>query len=260
MQLTAEQREFFQREGYLRLEALTDAEDVARLREIYDDLFARQAGRDQGDGFDLAGTDEDGKAAALPQILHPDKYAPALLESRLLANATELVKQLLGPDAEARFFHAIYKPAHHGAPTPWHQDAAYGSPDVILQNVSIWVPLQEANEQNGGLQFVPRSQELDVVTHRPINDDPRVHGLEVHPDELWRVQENVVSCPLPAGGCTVHGPYMLHYAPPNHSDIPRRALILTTNLPKIPRDTPRRFPWLEHRQTARQARAETGGA
>ncbi|NIP93962.1 MAG: phytanoyl-CoA dioxygenase family protein, partial [Akkermansiaceae bacterium] len=38
-------------------------EDVAFLREIYDRLFAERRGREEGNQFDLAGTDEEGKEA-----------------------------------------------------------------------------------------------------------------------------------------------------------------------------------------------------
>ena len=51
--LTHEQIDFYQREGYLALEALTTQEEVAWLRTIYDRLFAERAGREAGDQFDL---------------------------------------------------------------------------------------------------------------------------------------------------------------------------------------------------------------
>jgi hypothetical protein len=65
----------------------------------------------------------------------------------------------------------------------------------------------------------------------------------------------VVSCPLPPGGATFHGPYMLHHTPPNRSSIPRRALILNAGLPPEPRSKPLEFPWAEQRMTARDRRA-----
>ncbi len=252
--LSDEQLAFYEREGYIAVEALTTPEEVAELREIYDRLFAERAGRDEGMQFDLAGTDEDGKEAALPQILQPAKYAPQLNETQLLKNATMLTKQLLGDDAQCAFAHAIYKPPRIGAETPWHQDAAYWPPDSIYRSISIWVPLQEASLENGCMWFVPRSQEMDVVRHRSINNDPRVHGLELHPDELGKT-EGAVACPLPPGGCTIHGAYTLHYAGANRSHIPRRALILSGSAPGRKRERPVRFEWLEEKQTARMERA-----
>src|SRR5512133_423831 len=93
--LSTDQIEQFREKGYLALPSLTDQEDVARLRLAYDRIFNEMAGRDRGDQFDLAGTDEEGKRQSLPQILHPAQYAPEMNESTLLVNASHVAKQLL---------------------------------------------------------------------------------------------------------------------------------------------------------------------
>ncbi len=253
--LTEPQVRFFHDQGYLAIPGLTSEDDVASLRASYDRIFSERAGRDLGDHFDLAGRDEEPGKESLPQILHPAKYAPEMNASELLGNATRVAKQLLGPDATCEFAHAIFKPAGFGAETPWHQDAAYWSPDMRYTALSIWVPLQEATEENGCMQFVPSSHTLDVVRHRSINDDPRIHGLEVHPEEVSRIGK-FVSCPLPPGGATFHGPYMLHHTGPNRSRIPRRALILNAGLPPAKRSRPLHFPWMEGKTTARDERAK----
>ena len=249
--LTQDQIDFYRREGYLSIERLTTPEDVAKLRVSYDRIFDQQAGRDTGDQFDLAGTDEDGKKAALPQILNPAKYAPEMDESLLLANAKALVCDLFGPKAMMSFGHAILKPAGIGAPTPWHQDAAYwpGHLDYVDQ-ISIWVPLQDTPVEMGCMQFVPRShQDGQIARHQHINNDPRIHGLELPADEMHRVKD-VAVCPLPAGGATVHGGYTLHYTAPNRSTGPRRALILTGGLPATKRTTVLVHKWQEEERSS----------
>jgi len=253
--LTQDQKDQFHRDGYLSIAHLTTEEDVAKLRASYDRIFSQRAGREEGNQFDLAGTDEEGKEAALPQILSPAKYAPEMNDSLLLANANQLVRDLFGPEATCGFAHAIYKPARTGAETPWHQDAAYWDEYKDYPNtVSIWVPLQEATLENGCMQFVPGSHKTEtVLEHRSIGGDPRVHGLELHPDLMDHVKE-AVACPLPPGGCTVHGGHALHYTAPNRSDIPRRALILMGGLPPVERQTPRECPWQKAKQTARLER------
>ena len=257
--LTPEQIEQFKDEGYLAIEALTTQEDVAFLRKIYDRLFAERRGREEGKQFDLAGTDEEGKAAALPQILGPARYAPELNDSLLLKNCSMALSQIYGQPVEAQFAHAILKPPHHGAPTPWHQDAAYWDPTVINTSISVWVPLQEATLENGCMHFVPGSHKLDVLAHRPINNDPRIHGLELEPQILDQATQGAVACPLPPGGATFHGGYTLHYAPANRSDMPRRALILGGSMGTTPRKKPVTFPWQENRKTAREERALEAG-
>ncbi len=218
--LTEDQIAFYHREGYLALDALTTQEEVAWLRDIYDRLFANRAGREVGDQFDLAGPDEEGQEAALPQILNPAKYA-------------------------------IFKPARTGAPTPWHQDEAYWNPAVEYNALSIWIPLQPATLENGCMQFVPGSHKQEVLTHHCINNDPRIHGLEVDSADT----STAVACPLPPGGATIHHNRTLHYTGPNRSEIPRRAYILAFGLPIKPRSEPRDFYWNTQKQTPREQRA-----
>ena len=250
--LTQEQIDFYHREGYLVLEAITTPDEVAWLREIYDRLFAERAGREFGDQFDLGGTDEEDKPAVLPQILSPSKYAPELKEGLYRVNALAIARQLLGPEVQYQGEHAIFKPARYGAETPWHQDEAYWNPAMDYNAFSLWMPLQEATLENGCMQFVPRSHTWDVLPHHCIGNDPRIHGLEVDKADI----STAVACPLPPGGATLHHNRTLHYTGPNRSEIPRRAYILGFGLPPIPAQEPRDYYWNRMKQTPREQRAQ----
>jgi ectoine hydroxylase-related dioxygenase (phytanoyl-CoA dioxygenase family) len=254
IQITPAQIDFFHREGYLVIPTITTPEEVARIREIYDGLFVRQAGREEGNQFDLAGADEEGATAALPQILMPVKYAPDLAHTLYRANALAISRQLFGPSSAYKGEHAIFKPARYGAETPWHQDEAYWNPELDYNEGSFWMPLQEATPENGCMYFIPGSHRLEVLPHHSINNDPRIHGLEV--DMSFVDLSQAVACPLPAGGATVHAARTLHYTPPNRSAIPRRAYILGFGTEQTRREAVRRFPWNEMKQTAREVRAE----
>jgi hypothetical protein len=228
-------------------------QEIAELKAIYDDLFSRRAGREEGNQFDLAGSDEDGKEAALPQILDPVRYAPKLGEGQYLLTANEIVKQLLGPEASVAIAHAIFKPAGIGAATPWHQDEAYWDPSLSYCSVSVWMPLQEATVENGCLWFMPGSNRWPVVPHHSIGGDVRVHGLEI---EDATVINGPVACPLLPGGITIHLNRTAHFAGPNQSGTPRRALIMMGGLASAPFPVKRSFPWNEVKQTAREERSQ----
>lgn len=251
--LTPEQIAFYLENGYLSIPNLMPLEEVEWMREVYDRLFQERAGRDVGDQFDLAGTDEDDQAAVLPQILGPAKYAPELKDSQLWVNAAHVVKQLLGEEASFGDGHMIFKPARIGAETPWHQDEAYWDPSLDYESLSIWVPLQEATVDNGCMWFVPRTHNQEVREHRSVGGNVRIHALEmIAPPSM----EEAVACPLPPGGATFHSSRTFHYTGPNRSDVDRRAYILGGGLPATPREDDRRFPWNEIKQTARAAREE----
>lgn len=250
--LSAGQIDHFQEHGYLAIDALTTQDEISVMRDLYDDLFARQTGRGSGDHFDLAGPDEDGKPAHLPQLLNPAKYAPEFADLQCRRSALAMARQLLGEQTMAQGDHAILKPAGSGATTPWHQDEAYWNPDLEYRALSVWIPLQEATLANGCMHFIPGSHRLEVLPHHAINHDPRIHGLEVD-DPVDTT--HAVPCPLPPGGATFHLSRTLHYTGANRTESPRRAYILMFGVPPRPHPGTRRFPWLEARQTAREVRA-----
>jgi ectoine hydroxylase-related dioxygenase (phytanoyl-CoA dioxygenase family) len=248
--LTQEQGAQFHEQGYLHLDRLAEAEEIAWVREIYDRLFADRVGWDGGQQFDLAGTDDPKAKPRLPQLMNPAAFAPKLEKAAFRSCALEIARQLLGPHAERGDEHAICKPATDGAATPWHQDEAYWDPAFAYEGLSIWVPLQEATLVNGCMQFIPGSNHREILSHHSINHDVRVHGLET--DEVD--PRRAVAVPLAAGGCTIHHCRTLHFAGLNRSGEPRRAYILTFRNPPIRLDAPRDFPWLTARRTARLER------
>lgn len=251
--LTEEQIAFYHENGFLSIPRIMPPEEVTTMRETYDRLFREHVGREVGDQFDLAGIDEEGAQAVLPQILGPAKYAPELADSQLWINAAHLVRQLLGAEASFGDGHMIFKPALIGAETPWHQDEAYWDPSLDYESLSIWVPLQEATVDNGCMWFVPGSHRYEVGEHRSVGGDPRIHALEMlQPPAM----EAAMACPLPPGGATFHASRTFHYTGPNRSAVDRRAYILSGGLPSKPRSDGRRFPWNEIKTTARQAREE----
>ena len=211
------------------------------MRKAYDLIFEQRAGRGEGMEFDLAGTDEEGKPADLPQILNPKRYSEELRDTLYEANALHISRQLLGEDVKPRGSHAIFKPAKHGAPTPWHQDEAYWNPSVQADSLSVWMPLQEATLENGCMEFIPKSHTFDVKPHHHIDNNPKIHGLEV--DDGIIDPSRAVACPLPQGGATFHMSRVFHYTGPNHSDIPRRAFILGFGIEGEQLAKPRDFYW-----------------
>ena len=120
--LTDAQVNSFQRDGFLRIESLVDTAEVATLLGLYDELFQRHGGFQEGDRIEL---NADVERAPLPQIVNPERYAPRLIEGSAYRNASEVARQLLGPEVRPTGNHAILKPARIGGATPWHQDEAY---------------------------------------------------------------------------------------------------------------------------------------
>jgi ectoine hydroxylase-related dioxygenase (phytanoyl-CoA dioxygenase family) len=247
--LTEKQITFYHQHGYLAIDAIMPAAEIPVLRELYDHLFDPSHPLANMGKHDLAGTGDLTAKAALPQILQPAKFEPALLATQLVANIKAMMRQLHGIETKMVGDHAINKPPHNGAATPWHQDEAYWNPAVDYSSLSVWVPLQPATLQNGCMHFVPQSHRLEVIPHRPIGDNPHTPGLEVAPGAYDF--QNAVACELPAGGATFHSGRTLHYTPPNNSDDFRRAYIAMGSASETPREVPRAFPWQQRQAAAR---------
>ena len=246
---------FFCERGYLVIESITTPDEVGSLREIYDRLFDERAGRDEGNQYDLAGTDEEDAPAKLPQIVNPVNYAPELADTLFRINSAEVGRRLLGEEAEYQGEHAIMKPPEIGEAAPWHQDEAYWKGELEYDSLSVWMALQDTTVESGCMQFIPGSHLGDVLPHHTIGHDPRIHGLEV--DEVD--DSGAVACPIPAGGATIHHCRTLHYTGPNRTDTTRRAYIHTLATPYKSRSEPRDFYWQRTRQTARDERRRRAG-
>jgi len=191
--------------------------------------------------------DEDDVAPVLPQIINPVNYAPELRQTQFRANALALARQLLGPTVTPAFEHAILKPAERGAATPWHQDEAFRvDPNFEYQQLSIWMPLQEATLENGCMVYIPGTNKGEVLPHRSPGSDPKVHAIEC---AGGFDPADAVPCPLPAGGATLHAGRTLHHAGPNRTELPRRAYVLGFEVPPKPCQ-PRDFYWNRDKQTA----------
>jgi ectoine hydroxylase-related dioxygenase (phytanoyl-CoA dioxygenase family) len=233
--MTNAQAASFHRDGFLRIEALTDEAELTLLLGLYDGLFRREAGFDAGDRIDLA--PEPGRKP-LPQIVNPERYAPRLVEGLAYRNAREIARQLLGPGCVPTGNHAILKPARIGGDTPWHQDEAYWDPRFAHRAVSVWLALQPATIENGCMRFITGSHRGPVLPHELISADS--HGLRAI-GELPDAPEAI--CELPAGGATLHDGRTLHAAGPNLSAQPRRALVFGFGLAPALLDTPQHYPW-----------------
>jgi ectoine hydroxylase-related dioxygenase (phytanoyl-CoA dioxygenase family) len=248
--LGREQIDLFHEQGYLAIPEVTTLEEVAFLRKLFERLFTQRVGRDEGAQFDMVSYDDDDTPPSLPQIINPVNYAPELRNTLFRVNAFAIAKQLLGPTATPAFEHAILKPPERGAATPWHQDeASRADPNFDYQQLSIWMPLQEATPENGCIQYIPGTNKGEVLEHR--SPDARVHAIEC---AGGFDPADAVPCPLPAGGATMHSGRTLHYAGPNRTSMPRGAYVLAFEVPPKPSAQRRDFYWNRDKQAANLVR------
>lgn len=251
--LSEEQLAAFRRDGFLLVEGLSTTDEIMSLRTIYDRLFSERRGWDKGDLFDMVGRDDLGGGLALPQMLWPSRYEPALLQTQLAKSARSIASQLLGPNIENTLEHAIMKPALKGAETPWHQDDSFSHKSSrFVEAISIWMPLQDVTVASGCMRYIRGSNLGPLFPHRSPNNDPRIHGLEmVSPPDLT----NCVAVPMRAGGAVIHHSRTIHGAGANTVNQPRRAYVLGYAVKTGKRQfLVRDHPWNLEKRTAREQR------
>lgn len=250
--LTDEQIAAFHADGFTSVDRITTDEELEWLRTIYDFLFTEKLGGAPGLYFDLSRPyDADGDDL-LPQVLVPERRFPELLDTVYAANCRRIAEQLLIGDEPTEsdpltmWGHMIRKPPLVGHETPWHQDESYWDVHFDYHAVGFWMPLDEATVESGCMQFVPGSNQGEVLPHRHINDDPAVHGLWAEGVDSTRR----VAIPLRPGGATMHHPRTLHYTAPNTTENARRAYAIELQFPPTRRSEPADKPWVIDGQEA----------
>lgn len=139
----------------------------------------------------------------------------------------EAVSQILGPDVcltHQQFVTKLPAPpdVEHGGETPGsgiplHQDNGYGRLDPAT-DVTVWIPLVDTNERNGGLWIASGSHALGLLEHAPDGANPLLReatsGIETRP------------VPLRAGEAVAFSGLTLHGSGPNRSRTVRPAFFV----------------------------------
>ncbi len=152
--LTKGQIGHYHREGWLLVEGVLDAADLAGLREaIHEVTAAARAGAIDGGFIELEPADTG--TPALRRIIDPYARHEAFRVVAHDPRVVDRVESLLGPDLDLHHSKLNCKPARVGSPVKWHQDLAYypHSNDGVL---AVLIYLRDASEANGCLQVLPR--------------------------------------------------------------------------------------------------------
>lgn len=226
----------FHRDGYLCIDRFLPDDTLAAARTAYDEVISGEV-RARQDRL-LGGL--------IRQVRSPSTDHPYFVDNDAVTLGRGLAAFLFGGavDDYGKFYEMLIdKPAGTPHETPWHQDIAYfgrpvappGFPSAV-PDLQIWVALDDADADNGCMQFLPRAHGEPCWEHVVAAGDPDDEGrlLRLSDSMLATATlERPVVGSIPAGGCTVHVPGTPHRTGPNVTDRPRRAYIFNI--------APRRF-------------------
>ena len=217
--LDAAQIADFQEQGYLRVGAVFDGEQLTELQSEYDRVFAEA--RESSQMRNLSSSDGEITTEADEELLQIMQVCErSMLFRRLLYDerVLDIAEDLIGPNLQLFHDQALFKPAHHGGPISWHQDNAYWRCEPA-NLVSCWMTLDDVDVDNGAMQVIPGSHRGALEHEREDDSLLLDHGEQVDDSDAVIVE-------LPAGGIMFHHCQTLHHTARNTTDRQRRAFAI----------------------------------
>lgn len=134
----------------------------------------------------------------------------------------DVIEQLLGPDIILFTGFMIAKPRGKGREVPWHQDGHY-SPLRPRLGLSIWIALEDIDQGNGCVRFVPKSGDGGLIPHY---EEDRVDVSTNHNiDRTFFDPDTAVDAVLKPGQYSIHDVFTIHGSNENRSNRRRAGVI-----------------------------------
>lgn len=222
--ITTEHIEFYRDNGFVQIDDVLSFDELAELRGALDEVLAVPAKQ----SIQTSDT-QDLYYRVLNQRVNTWRDHGIMGKYVLHSRFAQLAKDLSGA-AGIRLFHdhALLKMPGDSKPTPWHQDLPYWPVQPVEGPVwsgplSIWIALDDVDENNGCMMFVPTSHTIGKLT-----------GIDlVHPQDIFEyaketdaAKKQPVIVRMKAGSCTFHNGLTFHYAHANTTSRPRRVLAI----------------------------------
>jgi ectoine hydroxylase-related dioxygenase (phytanoyl-CoA dioxygenase family) len=217
--LTDEQIASFQRDGYLVIRHLLDAEETALVLEA-----ARSDEAMRSNAMDVI--DTQGRTTHLSLWNHPgDDIYGAICRSPRVVDAME---QLLGDEVYHYHSKLSAKQPKVGGAWEWHQDYGYWYQNGCLfpDLASVYIALDPATRENGCLQLIKGSHRMGRIEHGRFGSQTGADPERVEA-ALQRLEH--IYCEMDPGDAVFFHGNTLHTSDANTSDKPRWGLICCYN-------------------------------
>ncbi|MFQ5773708.1 MAG: phytanoyl-CoA dioxygenase family protein [Kiloniellaceae bacterium] len=245
MRLNERQIAEFEERGYVFLPEVFAPAEVAVLNREVPGIFAQRRPE--------VWRERDGRAVRTAFAAHT--YNEAFRRLAAHPRMIEPVKQLLGGDAYVHQFKINGKQAFDGDVWQWHQDYGTWARDDLMPEpraMNIAVFLDEVNEFNGALMFIPKSHKRGVLEagHDVLTTSYPLWTLDKETVTRLAEEGGIVAPKGPAGSVLMFHCNLVHASPGNIS--PWNRAIVYVSLCHVDNHI-RRFKrpeWIAHRDFA----------
>jgi ectoine hydroxylase-related dioxygenase (phytanoyl-CoA dioxygenase family) len=237
--LSDEQIKFYDREGYLVLPGLLNAADLAAVQAAMMEKVAQIA-----DDLLAAGLITDKRAQSpfatrLAELFtnltdaHFLKFGrswrdrmPGYFDIMTNAKILDAVESLIGGEI---FANPVYNtrpkvPNVAAGAVPWHQDKSYWPDANANPVITVWLPLVDANLENGCLHIMPRTHHQKVLSWHQESYSGTGY-TEIDAEHLG-AEKQVIPLPVQAGDAILFNDRCIHMSTPNRSQQVRWSLDL----------------------------------
>ena len=213
--LKLKQIQDFNNYGFIFPVEVFSGEEINYHQKSFEELLIKA--RKKGfDSYSLAGWEE---------------YVPYLYDICLNPAILDYVEDLIGRNILCWVTHYFAKQPGEDVQVSWHQDASYWPLSPSL-TVTGWLALDEVDEGNGPMQFIPRSHlhgHIEFEDSTAEENNVLVQKV-VAPDQYGDCPVSVI---MNAGQMSLHSDLLLHGSSPNRSDRRRCALTFRFTPPEV---------------------------
>jgi phytanoyl-CoA hydroxylase len=216
--ITEEQIQFYEASGYVKLENVLTTSEVEELRAALQFAVDDQL---QSPTVVTASPGQEYRKVFLQMVNLWERY-PAIKKYVFNQKVAEIARRL-SRSKNVRLWHdhALIKEPGDSKATAWHQDLPYW-PMKQTTALSCWMALDDVTVENGCMHFIPGSHKFGRLDAIDLTSPQDIFALV--PGAEGKTSDPV-AVPLKAGSCTFHNGLTFHYAGPNKTAKPRRAMV-----------------------------------
>jgi ectoine hydroxylase-related dioxygenase (phytanoyl-CoA dioxygenase family) len=218
--VSAKQIAEFRQNGFIVVEDVLSAEEVATLAERADQIAAGEVGHVPETSVQMEAAFRSGEKAVEDRVLAMRKlydlavYDPVMWQHVVNPKVVNIIAALLGTDDLKMYGDQLFmKAPETGTAQPWHQDSASWRDILPMDLVTAWTAIDHATLDNGCLYFAPGTHRWSML---------RRAQLAPFLDDLNSGRWPSVPAPLRSGSISFHHSLTLHRSGANQSATRRR--------------------------------------